>query len=45
LNEILREADESGDSELIYRVITLQDGFLKLDISGIEEFFINAEQP
>ncbi|MBD1864233.1 MULTISPECIES: ATP-binding protein [Trichocoleus] len=45
LNEILREADEASDPELIHRVINLQDEFLRLDISGIEDFFINAEQP
>jgi len=38
LDNILKEADESNDSELIHRAIVLQDGFLGLDIRGIDEF-------
>lgn len=44
LNEILREADETDDSELIKRAINLQDRFLRLDIYGIEELFTKAGQ-
>lgn len=42
LNEILREADETDDPELIKRAINLQDRFLRLDIYGIEELFNKA---
>lgn len=44
LNEILREADETDDSELIHRAISLQDCFLRLDLHGIEELFVKAGQ-
>ena len=44
LNEILREADETDDPELIQRAIALQDRFLRLNIRGIEEFFASAEK-
>jgi hypothetical protein len=44
LNEILREADETDDPELIKRAINLQDRFLRLDIYGIEELFNRAGQ-
>ena len=44
LNEILREADETDDPELIQRAICLQDRFLKLDVSGIEELLVRAGQ-
>lgn len=44
LNEILREADETDDPELIKRAINLQDRFLRLDIHGIEELFDRAGQ-
>lgn len=44
LNEILREADETDDPELIQRAINLQDRFLRLDIYGIEELFAKAGQ-
>jgi hypothetical protein len=44
LNEILREADETDDPELIKRAINLQDRFLRLDIHGIEELFNKAGQ-
>jgi ATPase family associated with various cellular activities (AAA) len=37
LNEILREADETDDANLIKRAVTLQDRFLRLDIHGIEK--------
>lgn len=44
LNEILREADETDDPELIKRAINLQDRFLRLDIHRIEELFDRAGQ-
>jgi hypothetical protein len=44
LNEILREADETDDPELIQRAISLQDRFLRLDIHGIEELLVKAGQ-
>ena len=44
LNEILREADETDNPELIKRAINLQDRFLRLDIYGIEELFNKAGQ-
>jgi ATPase family associated with various cellular activities (AAA) len=44
LNEILREADETDEPELIQRAISLQDRFLKLDIPGIEELLTKAGQ-
>src|SRR5919202_3678642 len=34
LKEILSEADETDDSELIQRAINLQDRFLRLDVYG-----------
>lgn len=39
LVEILKEADESDDQELIRRAIALQDGFLRHGIHDIEEIF------
>lgn len=42
LNEILREADERDDSDLIHRAIELQDCFLRLNVYGIEKFLANA---
>jgi hypothetical protein len=44
LKEILSEADETDDSELIQRAINLQDRFLRLDIHGIEELLAKAGQ-
>lgn len=44
LKEILSEADESDNSELIQRAISLQDRFLKLDVYGIEELLARAGQ-
>ncbi|MBE9020779.1 hypothetical protein IQ272_32575 [Chroococcidiopsidales cyanobacterium LEGE 13417] len=44
LNEILREADEIDEPELIQRAISLQDLFLKLDIRGMEELLDRAGQ-
>lgn len=44
LNEILREADDTGDSQLIQRAINLQDRFLRLDVQGIEELLNKAGQ-
>ncbi|MBD2492091.1 hypothetical protein [Aulosira sp. FACHB-615] len=44
LNEILREADETDEPQLIQRAIDLQDSFLKLDIQGMEELFRKAER-
>lgn len=38
LDNILKEVDESNDIELIHRAIALQDGFLGLEIRGIDEF-------
>ncbi|KPA12370.1 hypothetical protein MHK_007427 [Candidatus Magnetomorum sp. HK-1] len=39
LSNILREADETDDEKLINRAVYLQDQFLRMDISGIEDFF------
>jgi hypothetical protein len=44
LNEILREADETDEPQLIQRAINLQDRFLKLDIQGMEELLRKAER-
>ncbi|NER46009.1 MAG: hypothetical protein F6J92_04835 [Symploca sp. SIO1A3] len=44
LNEILREADETDNSELIQRAIRLQDSFLELNVHGIEELLASAGQ-
>jgi hypothetical protein len=44
LNEILREADETDNSELIQRAINLQDRFLRLDVRGMEELLNRAGQ-
>lgn len=44
LNEVLREADETDEPELIQRAINLQDRFLKLDIQGMEELLRKAER-
>ncbi|HSN23034.1 MAG TPA: hypothetical protein VLS45_02500, partial [Methylomicrobium sp.] len=42
LKNILREADESDDAELINRAVRLQDQFLRMDIAGMEEFLEQA---
>jgi hypothetical protein len=44
LKEILSEADETDDSKLIQRAISLQDRFLRLDVYGIEELLAKAGQ-
>lgn len=44
LNEILREADESDDLQLIQRAINVQDRFLRLNIRGMEELLNKAGQ-
>lgn len=44
LNEILREADERDDPQLIRRAISLQDRFFILDIHGMEELLNKAGQ-
>lgn len=44
LNEILREADEIGEPQLIQRAINLQDQFLRLGIYGMDEFLDQAGQ-
>jgi hypothetical protein len=44
LKEILSEADETDDPNLIQRAISLQDRFLRLDIYGIEELLAKAGQ-
>ncbi len=44
LNEILREADETDNPQLIERAINLQDRFLQLDLRGMEEFLNRAGQ-
>jgi hypothetical protein len=43
-NEILREADETDDPQLIQRAINLQDRFLRLGIRGMEELLNRAGQ-
>jgi hypothetical protein len=42
LSCILRETDQSDDEELIHRAVRLQDQFLQMDITGIDNFFNNA---
>uniref|UniRef100_UPI004055A11A AAA family ATPase n=1 Tax=Candidatus Electronema sp. TaxID=2698783 RepID=UPI004055A11A len=42
LKNILREADESDDADLINRAVRLQDQFLRMDIAGMEEFLEQA---
>jgi hypothetical protein len=42
LVEILREADESDDTDLIGRCIALQDRFLVLDLTGMEKMLDRA---
>jgi len=42
LLELLREADETDDRELISRVVKLQDKFLSLDILGVDELLDNS---
>ncbi|BCL39676.1 hypothetical protein [Nostoc sp. MS1] len=44
LNEILREADDTDELQLIQRAINLQDRFLKLNIEGMEELLRKAER-
>jgi hypothetical protein len=44
LKEILSEADETDEPELIQRAVSLQDRFLRLDIHGIEELLSRAGQ-
>jgi hypothetical protein len=44
LKEILSEADETDDPELIQRAISLQDHFLRLNVYGIEELLTKAGQ-
>jgi hypothetical protein len=44
LVEILREADESDDATLIRRAIQLQDGFLRLELNGLEALFEQASR-
>jgi len=44
LNEILREADETDNSELIQRAIRLQDSFLELNVHRIVDFLDSAGQ-
>ena len=38
---VLREADQLGDEALVRRALSLQDAYLRLQISGIEEM-LNA---
>lgn len=42
LANILREADETDDEKMIHRAVRLQDQFLRMDISGMENFFEEA---
>jgi hypothetical protein len=44
LSVILREADESDDESLIQRAVKLQDKYLQMNISGIEDFFDQASR-
>ena len=44
LNEILREADETDDPQLIQRAINLQDRFLRLGVYGMEDLLDRAGQ-
>ncbi len=39
LIEILKEADETDDPELIARAVKLQDDFLRLEVAGVHELF------
>ena len=42
LLELLREADETDDPELISRTIKLQDSWLSLDVLGVDELLDNS---
>lgn len=42
LSSILREADETEDELLIRRAVKLQDKFLRMDIHGIDDYFMQA---
>lgn len=44
LKQILQEADEMDDPQLIQRAINLQDRFLKLNLRGMEELLNKAGQ-
>jgi hypothetical protein len=44
LNEILLEADETDDPQLIQRAINLQDRFLRLGVYGMEDLLDRAGQ-
>ena len=44
LSSILREADETDDSDLIRRAVRLQDQFLRMDIPGMDDYFKRASQ-
>jgi len=44
LNEILREADQTDEPQLIQRAINLQDRFLRLGVRGMEELLDRAGQ-
>lgn len=44
LSSILREADETDDTNLIHRAIRLQDQFLCMDIPGMDDYLKRASQ-
>ena len=44
LIEILRDADESDDSNYIHRAITIQDRFLRMDFLNLEEAYSMNDQ-
>jgi len=44
LNQILREADQTDEPQLIQRAINLQDRFLRLGVRGMEELLDRAGQ-
>jgi hypothetical protein len=44
LSNILREADETDNPDLIKRAVRLQDQFLQMDIPGMDDYFKQAGQ-
>jgi hypothetical protein len=44
LSNILREADETDNPDLIKRAVRLQDQFLQMDIPGMDDYFKQASQ-
>ncbi len=45
LTAMLREADETDDPDLIARVVTLQDRFLQLGVTDVDQMLDAASRP